>query len=80
MPALLSRLNDPNKDVREHAIRALGLLKLSEKAKDDDVEIWSQLMKEVLKTIALHLHDSDLKTRDQLLGGLESNLLDGRVC
>lgn len=66
--ALLSRLNDPHKDVRESAIKAMSVMELQKDSNEDDVQMWSQLMNDVFKTISLHLHDSDEKTRMLLLG------------
>lgn len=67
--ALLSRLNDPNREVRESSIKALALLELkAEGASNDDAAFWSQQVKEVFKGISLHLHDSDEKARTLLLG------------
>lgn len=42
-------------------------MELEKGSNDDDVQLWSQLMNDVFKTIYLHLHD-DEKTRQLLLG------------
>lgn len=62
------RLNDPNRLVRESAIDALGLLELGSDANEDDLKLCSQLIKDVFKTISLHLHETDEQSRKLLLG------------
>lgn len=69
--ALLSRLNDPNREVRAFSIKALSLLELQGGASEADEGIWSQLIQEVFSKISLHLHDSDEKSRKLLLGNKE---------
>lgn len=46
----------------------MSVMELQKDSNEDDVQMWSQLMNDVFKTISLHLHDSDEKTRMLLLG------------
>lgn len=54
--------------MRKNAIQSIGLLEISREANENDKGIWSQLVKEVFRTISLHLHDSNEWTQKSLLG------------
>lgn len=64
----MSRLNDPNREVRESAIKAMGRLEIAKDAPEQEAAVWSQLIQELFRAISLHLHGADEKTRDLLLG------------
>lgn len=67
-PAILSRLDDPGVEVRERAAKCLGKLQLNadEQEDDDAVNMWNQLVKQILSTMMLHMESPELNLREFL--------------
>lgn len=69
--ALWSRLNDPGNEVRVRGAMCLGKLKLIDSDYDEFGDMWASLLKQVLKTMIIHLESPEIDLRDALIASIE---------
>ncbi|KAG5672460.1 hypothetical protein PVAND_002587 [Polypedilum vanderplanki] len=64
---LWSRLNDPGNEVRVLAAKCLGQLKLMESEQEEFDDMCNDLLKQVLKTMLIHLESPEIDLRNALI-------------
>lgn len=81
-PAILSRLDDVGSEVREKAAECLGMLQLKTSNDDDEdeMDLWTQLLKQILTTMMIHLESPELNLRNQLIKSISTLAAKYPVC
>lgn len=68
--AILSRLDDQGTEIRLKAAKCLGKLKLIDSDDDDGeefVDVWHNLLKQILYTMLIHLESPEIDLRNALI-------------
>uniref|UniRef100_A0A673VQL2 Dynein axonemal assembly factor 5 n=1 Tax=Salmo trutta TaxID=8032 RepID=A0A673VQL2_SALTR len=73
-PEVLKRLDDSSEEVRDVALRALGLW-LASLGKDYNSQLYSQHLEVMFQQLLLHLDDPDSRVQDTVLGETHNHIL-----
>ncbi|XP_035894590.1 dynein assembly factor 5, axonemal [Anopheles stephensi] len=77
---ILSRLDDPSREVRELAAVCLGRLKLNVASPDQQsaLERWQDILRQILSVMFLHLENPETKLRSAIFESLQCLYADNR--